>query len=281
MTAERLSDLLAAPLSPDWTIERLAEQLLCAIASQPKGETKSVQFDLSCPRTDNHSVFSGHCSPALQPSQQPKPEFNRRLYGGQLCFKRNGPDGPVWILGEFESKPGTQRVESSAIRLAAVSPRTESKSPVRLTRAGENRSLSFGTRGLPGGSSLAQLLDRERGVRNRSGVRRRGDKTVIELYNMILLVSVAAGNGAPRSLIRSDEARRMLDGAVKWPSYHPLSQRTWSIFTTTPMPKRALRFTFVPKSIQQARADGEPPQPVPQYIVSVQGYWGPNGIQLD
>ena len=32
----------------------------------------------------------------------------------------------------------------------------------------------------------------------------------------------------------------------------------------------ALRFTFVPKSIQQARADGEPPQPVPQYIVSVQ-----------
>src|SRR5438132_1559002 len=34
----------------------------------------------------------------------------------------------------------------------------------------------------------------------------------------------------------------------------------------------ALRFTFVPKSVRQARAKGEPPQPVPQYLVSVQGY---------
>lgn len=33
----------------------------------------------------------------------------------------------------------------------------------------------------------------------------------------------------------------------------------------------ALRFTFAPKSIRQARAGGEPPQPVPPYIVSVQG----------
>jgi hypothetical protein len=32
----------------------------------------------------------------------------------------------------------------------------------------------------------------------------------------------------------------------------------------------ALRFTFVPKSTRQAQAEGEPPQPVPQYIVSVQ-----------
>jgi hypothetical protein len=31
----------------------------------------------------------------------------------------------------------------------------------------------------------------------------------------------------------------------------------------------ALRFTFVPTSIQQATAEPEPPQPVPQYIVSV------------
>jgi hypothetical protein len=34
----------------------------------------------------------------------------------------------------------------------------------------------------------------------------------------------------------------------------------------------ALRFTFVPKSVQQARAEDEPPQAVPQYIVSVQGF---------
>ena len=34
----------------------------------------------------------------------------------------------------------------------------------------------------------------------------------------------------------------------------------------------ALRFTFAPKSIPQARTEVEPPQPVPLYIVSVQGH---------
>jgi len=34
----------------------------------------------------------------------------------------------------------------------------------------------------------------------------------------------------------------------------------------------ALRFTFVPTSSRQAHAEGEPSKPVPQYIVSVQGY---------
>src|SRR5438876_11742791 len=32
----------------------------------------------------------------------------------------------------------------------------------------------------------------------------------------------------------------------------------------------ALRFTFVPKSVQHAHAEKKPPQPVPQYIISVQ-----------
>src|SRR5437016_5453931 len=34
----------------------------------------------------------------------------------------------------------------------------------------------------------------------------------------------------------------------------------------------ALRFTFVPKSIRPARAEGETPRPAPQYVVSVQGH---------
>src|SRR5260370_40457981 len=33
-----------------------------------------------------------------------------------------------------------------------------------------------------------------------------------------------------------------------------------------------LRFTFVPKGLQQARTPGEPPKRVPEYIVSVQGH---------
>ena len=32
------------------------------------------------------------------------------LYSGRLSFKRIGPDGPIWILGEFENKPGSVRV---------------------------------------------------------------------------------------------------------------------------------------------------------------------------
>ena len=33
-----------------------------------------------------------------------------------------------------------------------------------------------------------------------------------------------------------------------------------------------LRFTFVPQGLQQVRTHGEPPKPVPEYIVSVQGH---------
>jgi hypothetical protein len=33
-----------------------------------------------------------------------------------------------------------------------------------------------------------------------------------------------------------------------------------------------LRFIFTPKGLQQARTPGEPPKPVPQYVVSVQGH---------
>ena len=32
------------------------------------------------------------------------------LYGGHFSFKRPGPNGPVWILGRFENRPGNVRV---------------------------------------------------------------------------------------------------------------------------------------------------------------------------
>ncbi len=31
------------------------------------------------------------------------------LYGGNLSFRRPGPEGPVWIIGQFENKPGSVR----------------------------------------------------------------------------------------------------------------------------------------------------------------------------
>ncbi|MBI1913395.1 MAG: hypothetical protein HYS12_01350 [Planctomycetes bacterium] len=32
------------------------------------------------------------------------------LYGGHFSFKRPGPKGPVWILGQFENRQGSVRV---------------------------------------------------------------------------------------------------------------------------------------------------------------------------
>src|SRR5262245_2091358 len=55
-------------------------------------------------------------------------------------------------------------------------------------------------------------------------------------------------------------------------SKHKSSQSHYivSVYDDTDAPG-VLRFTFVTKGLQQARKPGEPPKPVPQYIVSVQG----------
>ena len=112
MTTENpITDLLAAPLSPDWTIEGLAEQLLCTIASQPKEGVKDLLLD-SAATTDRQSQRVLRpllaCLAAKSASEAGTPP---NLYGGQLSFKRFGPDGPVWIMAEFENKPGCVRVE--------------------------------------------------------------------------------------------------------------------------------------------------------------------------
>jgi hypothetical protein len=82
-------DLLAAPPGPDWTIEGLAEQLLGTIASQPKEEAKEILLDAAT-ATDRQS--------------------QRILRPLLACLARTGPEGPVWILGQFENKPGSVRV---------------------------------------------------------------------------------------------------------------------------------------------------------------------------
>jgi hypothetical protein len=96
-------------LSPDWTIEGLAEQLLCTITSQPEG-AKDLLLDAAA-ATDRYSQRVLRpllaCLATKSAAEAGTPP---NLYGGQLCFKRNGPDGPVWILGEFENKPGSVRV---------------------------------------------------------------------------------------------------------------------------------------------------------------------------
>ena len=111
MTAENpLADLLAAPLSPDWTIEGLAEQLLCTIASQPKEEAKDLRLDAAATTGRQSQRVLRPLLACLATKSAAEAGTPPNLYGGQLCFKRNGADGPIWILGEFENRPGRVRV---------------------------------------------------------------------------------------------------------------------------------------------------------------------------
>jgi hypothetical protein len=69
-------ELLAAPLSPDWTIEGLAEQLLCAIADDNRRmRLKSRNWCLMplAARTDNLAACSDRCSHASPQNRQQRP----------------------------------------------------------------------------------------------------------------------------------------------------------------------------------------------------------------
>src|SRR5690348_1728736 len=105
-----LTDLLAAPLGPDWTIEGLAEQLLCTIASQPKEEAKDLRLDAAAATDRQSQRVLRPLLACLATKSAAEAGTPPNLYGGLLCFKRHGPDGPVWILGEFENTPGSVRV---------------------------------------------------------------------------------------------------------------------------------------------------------------------------
>ena len=111
MTADNpIADLLAAPLSPGWTVEGLAEQVLGAIAARPTAEDQEFTVDADS-ITDRQSrrvlrpLLACLATKAAAEAGTPA-----NLYGGRLCFKRLGPEGPVWVLGQFENRPGTVRV---------------------------------------------------------------------------------------------------------------------------------------------------------------------------
>jgi hypothetical protein len=111
VTAENpLTDLLSAPLSPDWTIEGLAEQLLCTIASQPKEEGKKLVLDSASAVDRQSQRVLRPLLACLATKSAAEAGTPPNLYEGQLSFKRIGPDGPVWIFGEFENKPGSVRI---------------------------------------------------------------------------------------------------------------------------------------------------------------------------
>jgi hypothetical protein len=104
-----IADLLAAPLAPDWTVEGLAEQVLGAIAAQ-RSEGEEFVLDAAAV-TDRQSgrvlrpLLACFATKSAAEAGSPA-----NLYGGRVCFKRPSPDGWVWIVGQFENRPGGMRI---------------------------------------------------------------------------------------------------------------------------------------------------------------------------
>lgn len=103
-------NLLGAPLSPDWTVEGLAEQVLSAmaVARSEEGAEFVIDADASTDRQVRRLLRPVlACLANKSAAEAGKPVD---LYGGSLNFKRPGLEGPVWIVGQFENRPGSVRV---------------------------------------------------------------------------------------------------------------------------------------------------------------------------
>jgi hypothetical protein len=114
VTAKKfITEILAAPLRPDWTVEALAEQLFGALAiSQPEAVNGVPALVL-----DADAITDRQARRLLRPllaclATKSAAEAGRpvNLFTGPLCFKRPGPAGLVWITGEFDNRPGSVRI---------------------------------------------------------------------------------------------------------------------------------------------------------------------------
>jgi hypothetical protein len=103
-------NLIAAPPSPDWTIEGLAEQVLGAIAAQRAEEMREFVLDADAITDRQSRRVLRPLLACLATRSAAEAGIPPDLYGGQLSFQRVGPEGPVWILVQFENKPGSVRV---------------------------------------------------------------------------------------------------------------------------------------------------------------------------
>jgi hypothetical protein len=127
-TNNPIVDLLSAPLGPDWTVEALAEQVLSAIAAQRSDAAQEFVVDAAT-TTDRQlrrilRPFLA-CLATKSATEAGKPAD---LYGGHLSFKRLGGEGPVWILGHFENRPGAVRL---TLRRSSSPPQSTEAMPGR------------------------------------------------------------------------------------------------------------------------------------------------------
>src|SRR5947209_196818 len=88
-----IADLLAAPLSADWTVEALAEQVLGTIASRRAGDGQVFVLDAAT-ITDRQSCrVLRPLIACLATKSASEGRTNPNLYSGKLFFERSGPEG--------------------------------------------------------------------------------------------------------------------------------------------------------------------------------------------
>jgi hypothetical protein len=111
MTADStIFDILRSPLDPNWTVESLTERVIVAIASQPIGseEVFVIAVDESTDQQTRRLIRPILACLATKSANESGATVN--LYGGHLLFNRTGPAGPVFVVGEFENRPGRVRL---------------------------------------------------------------------------------------------------------------------------------------------------------------------------
>jgi hypothetical protein len=118
-TDNPITELLAAPLSPDWTVDRLAEEVLRAIAERGSEEVQEFILDAEAMSDRQSCRLLRPLLACLATKSAAEEGTSPNLYGGRIWFKRPGHEGPVWILGQFENRPGTVRV---AFRCSTLPP---------------------------------------------------------------------------------------------------------------------------------------------------------------
>jgi hypothetical protein len=105
-----ITDVLGAPLGSDWSMEGLAEQMLGVIAAQGSEKTHELVLDGAADTDRQTHRLLRPLLACLATKSAAEAGTPLNLYGGHFSFKRKGPDGPVWILGQFENRPGNVRI---------------------------------------------------------------------------------------------------------------------------------------------------------------------------
>jgi hypothetical protein len=91
-------------------VEKLAEQLLDAIAAQCSEEAQEFVVDADAALDRQSRRLLRPLLACLATKSAAEAGTTVDLYGGHFSFKRLGPKGPVWILGQFENRSGNVRV---------------------------------------------------------------------------------------------------------------------------------------------------------------------------